>query len=69
MGSGFANAVFWLIPIAAIVGDAPLRRRLIAGGYETARRFTLEAQAARMMAEVSTRLHVSLKQTATVPAA
>ena len=55
--------------IARIIGDAPLRQRLIANGYETARGFTLEAQAARMMSEVSSRLHVRLKQPATVPVA
>ena len=55
--------------IARIVGDAPLRRRLIANGYETARGFTLEAQAARMLSEVSARLPVTLKQAAAVPAA
>lgn len=55
--------------IARIIGDAPLRRRLIANGYETARGFTLEAQAARMLSEVSARLRVTLKQPATVPVA
>ena len=55
--------------IATIVSDAALRRRLIANGYETARGFTLEAQAARMLSDVSTRLRVTLKQPATVPAA
>lgn len=54
--------------IEAIVADAPLRRRLIANGYETARGFTLDAQAARMLAEVSARLRVTLRQPATVPA-
>jgi glycosyltransferase involved in cell wall biosynthesis len=54
--------------IEGIVTDAPLRRRLIANGYETARGFTLDAQAARMLAEVSARLHVTLRQPATVPA-
>ncbi len=44
--------------VARIVGDAPLRQRLIANGYETARGFTLEAQAARMLSEVSARLRV-----------
>ena len=55
--------------IARIITDAPLRRRLIANGYETARGFTLEAQAARMLSDVSARLRVTLKQPATVPAA
>ena len=40
-----------------------------ANGYATARRFTLEAQAARLLSQVSTRLQVALKQPATVPAA
>jgi glycosyltransferase involved in cell wall biosynthesis len=35
--------------IARVVTDAPLRQRLIANGYETARGRTLEAQAAKMM--------------------
>ena len=55
--------------IARIIGDAPLRQRLIANGYETARGLTLEAQAARMLSEVSARLRVALKQPATVPVA
>ncbi len=55
--------------IATIVSDAALRRRLIANGYETARGFTLEAQAARMLSDVSARLRVTLKQPATVPVA
>ncbi len=55
--------------IARIITDAPLRRRLIANGYETARGFTLEVQAARMLSDVSARLRVTLKQPATVPAA
>ena len=55
--------------IARIIADAPLRRRLIANGYDTARRFTLEAQAARMLTQVASRLRITLKQPATVPAA
>ena len=55
--------------IATIISDAAMRRRLIANGYTTARRFTLEAQAARLLSQVSARLRVSLKQPATVPAA
>jgi glycosyltransferase involved in cell wall biosynthesis len=42
--------------IERLVADAQLRRRLVAGGYETARSHTLETQAARMMAEVTARL-------------
>jgi glycosyltransferase involved in cell wall biosynthesis len=48
--------------LARLVVDAPLRRRLIARGYETARAHTLEAQAARMMQDVSSRLGVRLRQ-------
>jgi glycosyltransferase involved in cell wall biosynthesis len=55
--------------LARIIADAPLRRRLIARGYETARGLTLEAQAARMMDTVSRQLHVTLRQPAAVPAA
>ena len=54
--------------VSRIATDGPLRRRLIANGYETARRFTLEAQAARMLSLVSSRLPVTLKQPAAVPA-
>ena len=54
--------------VSRIVTDGALRRRLIAAGYETARRFTLEAQAARMLSLVSARLPVTLKQPAAVPA-
>ena len=55
--------------LGRIVTDAPLRSRLIARGYETARGLTLEAQAARMMDTVSRQLHVTLRQPAAVPAA
>ena len=54
--------------ILRVVDDPALRMRLIANGYETARGFTLEAQAARMLAEVSARLPITLKQPATVMA-
>ena len=43
-----------------LVADAALRRRLIANGYDTARAYTLEAQAARMMQSVSARLRLAL---------
>jgi len=46
--------------VLRVAGDAVLRRRLIANGYETARAHTLDAQAAAMMREVSTRLGVRL---------
>jgi glycosyltransferase involved in cell wall biosynthesis len=52
-----------------LVENASLRRRLIANGYETARAHTLEAQAARMMREVSSRLGIALRQPAAVSAA
>jgi glycosyltransferase involved in cell wall biosynthesis len=52
-----------------IVLDAPLRQGLIAQGYATARRFTLEAQAAGMMEIVSGSLHVALRQPAILPMA
>ena len=45
-----------------LVTDGGVRSRLIANGYDTARRFTLEAQAGKMLAEVSARLPVQLKQ-------
>jgi glycosyltransferase involved in cell wall biosynthesis len=52
-----------------MVLDAPLRQGLIAQGYATARRFTLEAQAARMMKVVADRLHVALRHPAILPVA
>ena len=52
-----------------VIRDAPLRRALIANGYATARACTLEAQAARMMADVSSSLHVALRHPAIVPVA
>jgi glycosyltransferase involved in cell wall biosynthesis len=54
--------------IARIVRDGTLRRTLIANGYATARTYTLEAQAARMAATVSSQLHVALRQPAPLPA-
>lgn len=51
-----------------LLSDPGLRRRLIANGYETARAHTLEAQAARMMGEVASRLHVRLRQPAAAQA-
>jgi glycosyltransferase involved in cell wall biosynthesis len=55
--------------IARLVADRTLRRRLIARGYETARVYTLQAQAARMMKDVSARLGVTLRHPAPAPAA
>jgi len=55
--------------IARLITDGPLRRRLIASGYETARGFTLQAQAARMMQRVSARFGITLRQPAPSPMA
>jgi glycosyltransferase involved in cell wall biosynthesis len=55
--------------LGRLLVDGHLRRRLIENGYETARTHTLEAQAARMMHDVSTRLGVTLRRQAVVPAA
>jgi glycosyltransferase involved in cell wall biosynthesis len=55
--------------IARIVREPILRQRLIANGYETARRFTLERQSARMMEEVSDALHIALRHPVVLPAA
>jgi len=54
--------------LARLITDAPLRQRLITNGYETARGFTLDAQAARLMSEVAARLPVTLKQPTVVGA-
>jgi glycosyltransferase involved in cell wall biosynthesis len=58
------SAVALADAVARIVDDGALRRRLIEAGYETARSFTLQAQAARMMRDVSTRLSLTLRQSA-----
>ena len=50
--------------IARLAGDSALRRRIIASGYDTARGFTLQAQAERMMRDVSARLGVTLRHPA-----
>jgi glycosyltransferase involved in cell wall biosynthesis len=47
--------------VSRLLGDRALRRALIAGGYATARRLTLEAQASRMMDDVSRSLNVALR--------
>ena len=62
-----ANAVG--AAIIRIVRDGSLRRALIANGYATARAYTLEAQAAKMMAAVERELHVALRRPNVVPAA
>jgi glycosyltransferase involved in cell wall biosynthesis len=48
--------------VATLVTDRPLRRSLIAGGYDTARAHTLERQAATMMAVVGDTFHVRLRR-------
>jgi glycosyltransferase involved in cell wall biosynthesis len=53
--------------MARVIGDATLRQRLIANGYATARSYTLETQAARMMETVSSGLHVALRQPVGLP--
>jgi glycosyltransferase involved in cell wall biosynthesis len=55
--------------IERLIEDPTLRRRLIANGYNTARAFTLEAQAERMMQSVSAQLQVTLKRPVAMPAA
>jgi glycosyltransferase involved in cell wall biosynthesis len=50
--------------VARLVLDGPLRRRLIAHGYETARGLTLETQASRMMSVVALELGVPLREPA-----
>jgi glycosyltransferase involved in cell wall biosynthesis len=58
------SAVALADAVARLADDGALRRRLIEAGYETARGFTLQAQAARMMRDVSTRLSLTLRQSA-----
>jgi glycosyltransferase involved in cell wall biosynthesis len=55
--------------IVRLATDAPLRQHLIARGYETARRFTLQAQSARMMDMVSRDLNLVLRRPVVLPAA
>lgn len=47
--------------VCTVVRDGALRRRLIARGYATARAHTLQAQAARMTAAVSSELRLPLR--------
>jgi glycosyltransferase involved in cell wall biosynthesis len=54
--------------IERLLNDGALRRRVIENGYATARAHTLQAQAARMMDDVSRRLGVTLRQPAVSPA-
>jgi phosphatidyl-myo-inositol dimannoside synthase len=50
--------------LARVISDAGLRRRLIAGGYATARAHTLEAQAHAMMTIVRRELNLPLREVA-----
>lgn len=50
--------------VARLVGDGDLRRRLIQGGYATARSFTLEKQAADMMQVVGRELRLPIERRA-----
>jgi glycosyltransferase involved in cell wall biosynthesis len=63
---GQATAAAIADALAHLIRDAPLRQRLIAQGYRTARDLTLESQAARMMAVVSRELGVPMR-TAPLP--
>jgi len=67
VGSASADALAGAIE--RLMADGPLRRRLIANGYETARAHTLDVQAARMMATVADRLRIPLRVPEAVPAA
>jgi phosphatidylinositol alpha-1,6-mannosyltransferase len=53
--------------VRKLVRDGELRRRVIQGGYATARRHTLEQQAADMMEIVERELHLSLRSNNAVP--
>lgn len=55
--------------MSSIIDDAPVRLRMIANGYETARAHTLETQAARMMSAVSSALNVPLRTPIVLPVA
>jgi glycosyltransferase involved in cell wall biosynthesis len=50
--------------VMRIVTDGSLRRRIIAQGYATARNYTLQAQAARMMGDVTTHFGLPLRRPA-----
>jgi glycosyltransferase involved in cell wall biosynthesis len=65
MASGGAVAA----AVNRLMSDGALRRKLIQGGYDTARAHTVDAQAAEMMAEVARRLGVELRRKADAPAA
>ncbi|MGE0865447.1 MAG: glycosyltransferase family 4 protein [Vicinamibacterales bacterium] len=59
MGESSATAL--VDAVISLVKDPVLRRRVIEGGYQTARAHTLERQAASMMGAVSDRLGLSLR--------
>jgi len=48
--------------VTRLIQDAPLRRRLIANGYDTARAHTLERQAEQMMWTVGSELQLQLRR-------
>ncbi len=50
--------------VARLTHDGALRRQIISHGYDTARAHTLEAEAARMMRDVSARLGLTLRPSA-----
>jgi len=52
-----------------LIDDGALRRRLIQGGYETARAHTVDAQAAQLIGILAARLGVELRRKAPAPAA
>jgi glycosyltransferase involved in cell wall biosynthesis len=47
--------------VGRLIDDGTLRRALIRNGYDTARGLTLDTQAARMVAEVASRLGIALR--------
>ena len=55
-----ASAASVVKAVQTLLADPALRRRLIDGGYRTARAHTLERQAAEMMGVVSRELHLTL---------
>ncbi|HKB11959.1 MAG TPA: glycosyltransferase [Vicinamibacterales bacterium] len=55
--------------LARLVANPALRRAVVAGGYDSARAHTLDAQAAAMMGEVASRLALTLRQPVVAPAA
>lgn len=62
MSSGSPAAI--VAAVERLIGDAPLRQRLIANGYETARAHTGERQAAQMMRIVADELSLTMRRPA-----